>query len=134
MICSYRSPAAARCFDLPAPLRAAARNPNVKEPRMSALAAAVPPSDQEDEVEMAIQICGGDVRAALRISLIANAFLEAEIDQLKSQVSAGFLRGRLHRHAADNDVEHGIAETAGTVRGESAVHDPDGVRPRRRAH
>ncbi len=85
---------------------------------------------------MAIQICGGDVRAALRISLIANAFLEAEIDQLKSQVSAGFLRGRLHRPAADNEADTGEshAAEAGTVPGESEAHDPVGTQSRRRAH
>ena len=30
--------------------------------------------------------------AALRITLIANAFLEAQIDELKEQVSAGYAR------------------------------------------
>ena len=32
----------------------------------------------EAEVEEAIATCGGDVRAALRATLIANAYLEAE--------------------------------------------------------
>ena len=39
----------------------------------------------DDEVDLAIEICGGDVRAALRISLIANAFLEAELDRVKAE-------------------------------------------------
>jgi hypothetical protein len=36
----------------------------------------------EAEVEEAIATCGGDVRAALRATLIANAYLEAEIERL----------------------------------------------------
>ena len=50
----------------------------------------------EAEVEEAIGLCGGDVRAALRATLVANAFLESEVERLGAQVSAGFARGR-HR-------------------------------------
>ncbi|MCX7314473.1 MAG: hypothetical protein WCG92_06680 [Hyphomicrobiales bacterium] len=46
----------------------------------------------ENEVREALDICGGDSMKALRITLIANAFLEAEIDQLKAGVSSGFAR------------------------------------------
>jgi hypothetical protein len=38
----------------------------------------------EDEVQEALAICGGDAIAALRITLIANAFLEAEVDRLSA--------------------------------------------------
>jgi len=34
----------------------------------------------EAEVDDAIATCGGDVRAALRATLIANTYLEAEIE------------------------------------------------------
>jgi hypothetical protein len=44
----------------------------------------------DEEVRQALAICNGDAVAALRITLIANAFLEAQLDELKSQVSAGF--------------------------------------------
>ena len=50
----------------------------------------------EDEVQEALAICGGDAIAALRIRLIANAFLEAEIDRLSAAVSSGFA-ARLER-------------------------------------
>jgi hypothetical protein len=40
------------------------------------------------------QFCGDDVIAALRITLIANAFLEAEIDRLSAAVSSGFACGK----------------------------------------
>jgi hypothetical protein len=49
------------------------------------------------EVQEAVAICGGDAIAALRITLIANAFLEAEIDRLSAAVSSGFPRGRVRK-------------------------------------
>jgi hypothetical protein len=47
----------------------------------------------EDEVQEALAICGGDAIAALRITLIANAFLEAEV----AAVSSGFARGKVRK-------------------------------------
>jgi hypothetical protein len=47
------------------------------------------------EVDEAISLCGGDVRAALRATLLANAFLETEIGRLSEAVSAGFSRGKI---------------------------------------
>jgi hypothetical protein len=43
-------------------------------------------------VREALEICGGDPMKALRITLIANAFLEAQLDQLTAAVSPGFAR------------------------------------------
>jgi hypothetical protein len=51
----------------------------------------------EAEVEEAIVTCGGDVRAALRATLIANAYLEAEIERLTEAISTGFARGRMRK-------------------------------------
>jgi hypothetical protein len=51
----------------------------------------------EDEVQEALAICGGDVIAALRITLIANVFVEAEIDRLSAAVSSGFARGKVRK-------------------------------------
>ena len=45
----------------------------------------------------ALAICGGDAIAALRITLIANAFLEAEVDRLSAAVSSGFARGKVRK-------------------------------------
>src|ERR1043166_7393858 len=42
-----------------------------------ALAAPAPAYPLEDDVREALEICGGDPMKALRITLIANAFLEA---------------------------------------------------------
>ena len=51
----------------------------------------------EAEVDEAIATCGGDVRAALRATLIANAYLEAEIERLTKAISTGFTRGRMRK-------------------------------------
>ena len=51
----------------------------------------------EAEVAEAIASCGGDVRAALRATLIANAYLETEIERLTEVISTGFGRGRMRK-------------------------------------
>ena len=47
----------------------------------------------EAEVDEAIATRGGDVPAALRATLIANPYLEAEIEPLTEAISTGFARG-----------------------------------------
>jgi hypothetical protein len=49
----------------------------------------------EDEVHEVLAICEGDAVAALRITLIANAFLKAEIDRLSAALLSGFARGKV---------------------------------------
>jgi hypothetical protein len=69
------------------------------------------PSDSEGfdlEVDAAIALCGGDVRAALRAALVANAYLEAEVERLSEAVSAGFARGRIRRRAKPEDGEQKV--------------------------
>lgn len=56
-----------------------------------------PTTPLEIEVQEAIDLCGGDARAALRATLIANVFLQSEVDRLVATVSAGFARGRVRR-------------------------------------
>ena len=51
----------------------------------------------DQEVAQALSLCGGDPLKALQITLIANAFLEARIDQLIAEASAGFSRGRVKK-------------------------------------
>jgi hypothetical protein len=51
----------------------------------------------EDEVHEVLAICEGDGVAGLRITLIANAFLKAEIDRLSAAVSSGFARGKVRK-------------------------------------
>ena len=54
----------------------------------------------EAEVDEAIAICGGDARAALRATLVANAHLEAEVERLTEAISTGFARGRIRKPPA----------------------------------
>ena len=46
----------------------------------------------DEDVRLAVQLCGGDVIQALRTTLIANGFLLEENERLKAEVSAGFAR------------------------------------------
>jgi hypothetical protein len=59
----------------------------------------------EAEVEEVIALCGGDIRSALRAMLIANAYLQAEVDRLTDAVSAGFTRGRIHRSKPEDEQQ-----------------------------
>jgi hypothetical protein len=47
----------------------------------------------EAEVDEAIATCNGDVRAAL----IANKYLEGEVERLTKAMSTGFARGRMRK-------------------------------------
>lgn len=40
-------------------------------------------------------MCDGDVRAALEATLVANAYLEAELEHVLEMVSAGYCRGKV---------------------------------------
>ena len=46
----------------------------------------------DDDVRQALELCDGDAIRALRITLIANEFLQEENDKLKRQVSPGYRR------------------------------------------
>jgi hypothetical protein len=59
----------------------------------------------EDEVHEVLAICGGDAIAALRITLIANAFPEAEIDRLSAAVSSDFARGKVRKSAPPKEAK-----------------------------
>jgi len=46
------------------------------------------------ELEDAIAACGGDARATVGALIIANSFLEFEIEELRKAVSHAFVRSR----------------------------------------
>jgi hypothetical protein len=54
-------------------------------------------SHLETAVDKAIRICGGDVRAALRATLVAISFLEDEVERLTEAISTGFARGCIRK-------------------------------------
>lgn len=49
------------------------------------------------DAEAVIAACDGDIRVAIRILLVANRFLEAEVERLELAVSPGYVRGRVRR-------------------------------------
>ena len=52
----------------------------------------------EAAVELAIAVCDGDMRAAIRALIVANNFLESEISELKKAVSHAYTRGRFRTY------------------------------------
>ena len=53
------------------------------------------PHDLEAAADQAIAACGGDAREAVKALIVANDFLEAQLEGLRKQVSTGYARGRL---------------------------------------
>jgi hypothetical protein len=65
-----------------------------------------PPEDEiEREVDEAIALCDGDVRAGLRATLIANSFMEARCTLLGQAISAGFSRGKIRSRRKPKEPE-----------------------------
>jgi hypothetical protein len=51
-------------------------------------------SDLEASIQAVIAACDGDELAAVRALLVANCYLEAEVERLEKAVSRGYVRGR----------------------------------------
>jgi hypothetical protein len=74
-----------------------------ESPDVNALKRSIEPEEADAaailkaEVEEAIALCGGDVRGALRATLIANAYLDREVERSTEAISTGFARGRMRR-------------------------------------
>ena len=66
----------------------------VSKPAAKDAASSAP--DIDAEVELALMICG-DARAALKATLIANGYLEEELERVREMQSAGYGRGRIRR-------------------------------------
>lgn len=47
------------------------------------------PTDLDAAADQAIAACGGDAREAVKALIVANGFLEAEADELRTKVSRG---------------------------------------------
>jgi hypothetical protein len=50
-----------------------------------------------DEDHQAIAACGGDARETVKALIVANGFLEIQLEELGRNVSTGYARGRLPR-------------------------------------
>jgi hypothetical protein len=56
--------------------------------------------EETDEVDDIIALCSGDARAAVQALLVANSFLEAEVERLSASISRGYVRGQLDSNSA----------------------------------
>jgi hypothetical protein len=61
------------------------------------------PQSDADQLEaatdQAIAACGGDAREAVKALIVANQFLETDLEKLRAAVSMGYARGRLFEAA-----------------------------------
>jgi hypothetical protein len=69
----------------------------VSAPKVESTKAESSASHLETAADKAIRICGGDVRAALRATLVAISFLEDEVERLTEAISTGFARGCIRK-------------------------------------
>ena len=60
----------------------------------------------EAAVGQAIAACDRNPRSAVRVLVIANSFLERELEDLRASISKVYVRGRLMSHAAVMDSGH----------------------------
>ena len=49
----------------------------------------------EAAADHALSICGGDARETIKALIVANQFLETELEKLRASVSTGYARGKL---------------------------------------
>lgn len=52
----------------------------------------------EADIDQAIAACDGDLRATIRALIIANDYLESEVNELMKAVSHAYVRGRFHTY------------------------------------
>jgi hypothetical protein len=61
------------------------------------------PQSDADQLEaaadQAIAACGGDAREAVKALIVANVFLETDLEKLRATVSMGYARGKLFDEA-----------------------------------
>jgi hypothetical protein len=80
------------------------------------MSSAPTPQSDADQLEaaadQAIAACGGDAREAVKALIVANAFLETELEKLRAAVSMGYERGRLFE-TVPRDRKDGMIEAGG---------------------
>ena len=66
-------------------------------------ASSQPKSLEDNELDAAVNdaiaACDGDLRAAIRALIVANNFLECEVEELMQAVSHAYARGRFHTYS-----------------------------------
>ena len=69
-------------------------------PKMSSVPNPQSDADQlEAAADQAIAACGGDAREAVKALIVANHFLETDLEKLRAAVSTGYARGKLFEAA-----------------------------------
>jgi hypothetical protein len=67
------------------------------------MSSAPDPQSDADQLEaaadQAIAACGGDAREAVKALIVANQFLETDLEKLRAAVSMGYARGKLFEAA-----------------------------------
>jgi hypothetical protein len=53
----------------------------------------------EAAVDQAIAACDGDMRSAIRAQIVANEYLESEVNELMKAVSHAYVRGRFQTYS-----------------------------------
>jgi FAD/FMN-containing dehydrogenase len=53
----------------------------------------------EAAIDQAIVACGGNMRATIRTLIVANDYLESEVNELMKAVSRAYVRGRFHTYS-----------------------------------
>jgi hypothetical protein len=70
---------------------------------VSRMSSAPNPQSDADQLEaaadQAIAACGGDAREAVKALIVANQFLETDLEKLRAAVSMGYARGKLFEAA-----------------------------------
>ena len=65
-------------------------------PHMSSAPNSQSDADQlEAAADQAIEACGGDAREAVKVLIVANHFLETDLEKLRAAVSTSYARGTL---------------------------------------
>lgn len=53
----------------------------------------------EVAIDLAIAACSGNLRATIGALIVANSFLETEVEELKKAVSHAYVRGRFQTYS-----------------------------------
>jgi len=73
--------------------------------RLSGMSSPAPTTEQSDAdqleaaADQAIATCGGDAREAVKALIVANHYLETDLEKLKAAASMGYGRGKLMEEA-----------------------------------
>lgn len=59
----------------------------------------------DEDVDAVIELCVGDLRAAIRVLIVANAALEEQLEAARQEASWGYVRGRPSRRKGDDQKE-----------------------------